>query len=119
MTAELSAAMICIWFAVDHIFDHLRLWTTWKQCDEEHPKASFLDGGAPKSPQNQGKNRYIFLWEQDVAGSNPVIPTTTVELELFCSSSTFNYMEPTEIIMVQKAMDTYRKIYSFAIIDAA
>ena len=75
MTAELSAAMICIWFAVDHSFDHLRLWTTWKQCWQEHPKASFSDTKAPKSLLNQGKNRCRFVWEQDVAGSNPVIPT--------------------------------------------
>ena len=34
-----------------------------------------MDGGAPKSLVNQAKNRYIFLWEHDVAGSNPVIPT--------------------------------------------
>ena len=60
---------------LDHSFDHLRLRTTWKQCEREHPKASFSDTKAPKSPLNQGKNRCRFVWEQDVAGSNPVIPT--------------------------------------------
>ena len=64
---------------LDHIFDHLRLWTTWKQCLQEHPKASFSDTKAPKSLVNQAKNRYIFLWEHDVAGSNPVIPTKNAD----------------------------------------
>ena len=76
MTTEVSAAMICGRFVVDHSFDHLQLWTTWKQCLQEHPKASFLDGGAPKSLVNQGKNRLRFLWDVDAAGSNPVTPTT-------------------------------------------
>ena len=61
---------------LDHIFDHLRLRTTWKQCDGEHPKASFSDTKAPKSPRNQGKNRYIFLRDVEAAGSNPVTSTT-------------------------------------------
>ena len=60
---------------LDHIFDHLRLRTTWKQCPQEHPKALFSDSKALKSPRNQGKNRYIFLWDVDAAGSNPVTPT--------------------------------------------
>ena len=28
---------------LDHSFDHLRLWTTWKQCEREHPKAPISD----------------------------------------------------------------------------
>ena len=60
---------------LDHTFDHLQTWTTWKQCDGEHRKASFSDTKAPKSLVNQAKNRCRFLWEHDVAGSNPVIPT--------------------------------------------
>ena len=60
---------------LDHSFDHLRFRTTWKQCLQEHPKASFLDSKAPKSLVNQAKNRCRFVWDQDVAGSNPVIPT--------------------------------------------
>ena len=75
MTAEISAAVICGWFVLDHSFDHLRLRTVWKQCPKEHPKALFLDSKAPKSLVNQGKNWCRFLWDQDVAGSNPVIPT--------------------------------------------
>ena len=60
---------------LDHSFDHLQSWTTWKQCLQEHPKASFLDSKAPKSLVNQGKNRCRFVWDVDAAGSNPVTPT--------------------------------------------
>ena len=80
MTAEISAAVICGWFVLDHSFDHLRLWTTWKQCDGEHPKASFSDTKAPKSLVNQGKNRLRFLWDVDAAGPNPVTPTKIADL---------------------------------------
>ena len=66
--------MICRGFVVDHIFDHLQLWTTWKQCLQEHPKASFSDTKAPKSLVNQGKNRCRFVLDVDAAGSNPVTP---------------------------------------------
>ena len=65
---------------LDHSFDHLRLRTTWKQCPQEHPKAPFSDTKAPKSLVNQGKNRCRFVWDQDVAGSNPVIPTKIADL---------------------------------------
>ena len=60
---------------LDHTFDHLQTWTVWKQCERKHLKASFSDSKAPKSLVNQAKNRCRFLWEHDVAGSNPVIPT--------------------------------------------
>ena len=33
----------------DHTFDHLQIWTVWKQCEREHPKASFSDSKALKS----------------------------------------------------------------------
>ena len=60
---------------LDHSFDHLQSWTTWKQCEREHLKASFLDSKAPKSLVNQEKNRCRFVWDVDAAGSNPVTPT--------------------------------------------
>ena len=62
---------------LDHTFDHLRLRTVWKQCLQEHPKAPISDSKAPKSLVNQAKNRLFSVWEHDVAGSNPVIPTKT------------------------------------------
>ena len=61
---------------LDHIFDHLPIRTTWKQCEREHALAPISDTKAPKSLVNQGKNRYIFLRDVDAAGSNPVTPTT-------------------------------------------
>ena len=84
VTAEISAAMICGRFVVDHIFDHLQLRTTWKQCLQEHPKAPFSDTKAPKSLVNQGENRLRFLWDVDAAGSNPVTPTKIADLTAFC-----------------------------------
>jgi len=77
VTAEFSAAMICGRFVVDHSFDHLQLRTTWKQCEREHPKASFSDTKVPKSLVNQGKNRCRFVWELDAAGSSPVTSTNS------------------------------------------
>ena len=40
---------------VNHSFDHLASRTTWKQCEREHPKASFSDSKVLKSLVNQGK----------------------------------------------------------------
>ena len=59
----------------DHSFDHLQVRTTWELWTLRHEKAWFSDKKAPKSTQKEAKDRYCFLWEQDVAGSNPVIPT--------------------------------------------
>ena len=28
---------------LDHMFDHLLIWTTWKQCEQEYRKASVAD----------------------------------------------------------------------------
>ena len=60
---------------LDHSFDHLQSWTTWKQCEREHLKASFLDSKAPKSLVNQEKNRCRFVWDHQAAGLSPVAPT--------------------------------------------
>ena len=72
---DFSIATISRRNELDHTFDHLRLRTTWKQCLQEHPKAPISDSKAPKSLVNQAKNRLFSVWEHDVAGSNPVIPT--------------------------------------------
>ena len=60
---------------LDHIFDHLPIRTTWKQCDGEHRKASFSDTKAPKSPRNQEKNYALTLRDAEAAGSSPVTST--------------------------------------------
>ena len=65
-----------LWYKrLDHSFDHLRLRTTWKQCEREYPKAPFSDLKARKKRKNHAKNRYRFVWDVDAAGSNPVTPT--------------------------------------------
>ena len=66
---------------LDHIFDHLRLRTTWKQCEREHRKASFSDTKAPKSPRNQEKNYALTLRDAKVVGSNPVASTKNPKME--------------------------------------
>ena len=65
-----SSALNRGWFALDHIFDHLPIRTTWKQCDGEHRKASFSDTRAPKSPRNQGKNYHLTLRVLETVGSH-------------------------------------------------
>ena len=82
----------------DHSFDHLQLRTTWKQCPQEHPKAPFSDTKAPKSLINQGKNLCRFVWEHDVAGSNPVIPTILALEQDF--QSLFSLFSATQILRV-------------------
>ena len=64
---------------LDHSFDHLQLWTTWKQCDGEHPKASFSDTKVPKSLVNQAKNRCRFLGVVEAASSSLVTQTKNRE----------------------------------------
>ena len=50
-----------------------------------------------------------LLWEQGQAGSTPVIPTTTVEFELFVQARLLIIRQLPQEFMVQKAMLTYRK----------
>ena len=59
----------------DHSFDHLQVRTTWELWTLRHEKARFSDKKAPKSTQNEAKNRYCFVWELDAAGSSPVTST--------------------------------------------
>ena len=68
--------MLCV-LKSDHSFDHLQVRTTWELWTLRHEKARFLDKKAPNSTQNEAKDGYCFLWDHDVAGSNPVIPTKT------------------------------------------
>ena len=85
---------------LDHSFDHLRLRTTWKQCEREHPKASFSDTKAPKSPRNQGKNRCRFVWELDAAGSSPVTSTKFGFGKQF--PKPFSLLPPTQILRADR-----------------
>ena len=54
---------------LDHNLDHLQVWTTWDLWTLWHVKARFSDEKAPKSTQNEAKNRCREVWEQDAAGS--------------------------------------------------
>ena len=63
---------------LDHIFDHLGLWITWKMWTLWHEKARVSDEKARKSTQNEAKNRCFCVWDVDAAGSNPVTPTKNI-----------------------------------------
>ena len=73
----------------DHSFDHLQVWTTWELWTLRHEKARFSDKKAPKTTQNEAKDGYCFIWEQDAAGSSPVTSTKTQKRRL-ASSSVFS-----------------------------
>ena len=46
---DFSIATISQRNELDHTFDHLRIRTVRKQCEQEHTKASFSDQKAPES----------------------------------------------------------------------
>ena len=79
-----------IGFRSDHSFDHLQVRTTWELWTLRHEKARFSDKKAPKSTQNEAKDRYCFLWDVDAAGSNPVTPTKIADLTAFAVKSVQN-----------------------------
>ena len=64
---------------VDHNFDHLQDWTIWKQCAQEHLKASFADAKALEIIKKDIKNRPGALRDQEVVGSSPVASTIKVK----------------------------------------
>ena len=72
---DFSIATISQRNELDHTFDHLRSWTMWKQYLREHRKAPISDSKASKSLVNQGKNRFRFVRDVEVASSNLVIST--------------------------------------------
>ena len=64
--------------AFDHIFDHLQTRTTWKQCQQEHGLAPFLDTKAPKITRNYTKNLCRTLRDAKVVGSRDERPQTGI-----------------------------------------
>ena len=94
---------------VDHSFDHLASRTTWKQCEREHPKASFSDSKVLKSLVNQGKNRCRFVWDVDAAGSNPVTPTILALEQDF--QSLFSLFSATQILRVDSFSSVSPRTY--------
>ena len=78
-----AGSMICD-LRSDHSFDHLQVRTTWEIWTLRHEKARVSDEKARKSTQNEAKKRCRAVWDQDVAGSNPVIPTQIADLTAFC-----------------------------------
>ena len=66
----------------------------WKQCLREHRKAPISDSKVPKSLVNQGKNRFRFIRDVEVASSNLV--TSTIEAKMrgiashFCFDSRYS-----------------------------
>ena len=57
------------------MFDHLAVWTTWKQCKQEYRKASVTDMKGLKILGKQIKNFPKCLRDQEVVGSSPVAST--------------------------------------------
>ena len=76
----------------DHSFDHLQVWTTWELWTLRHEKARISDKKAPKTTQNEAKDWYCFLWDQDVAGSSPVT-STKQKRTLFLGVSVFVFIK--------------------------
>ena len=58
------------------MFDHLRIWTTWKQCEQEHGIASVADTKDLEMLGKSIKNFLLCLRDQKVVGSSPVASTT-------------------------------------------
>ena len=58
------------------MFDHLRIWTTWKQCEQEYRKALVADTKDLEMLGKQIKNFLLCLRDQKVVGSSPVASTT-------------------------------------------
>ena len=65
----------------DHSLDHFQVRTTWELWTLRHKKARFSDKKAPKTTQNEAKDRYCFLWDVDAAGSSPVTSTKNPQTE--------------------------------------
>ena len=64
------------WKRNDHMFDHLRIWTTWKQCEQEYRKALVADTKDLEMLGKQTKNFLLCLRDQKVVGSSPVASTS-------------------------------------------
>ena len=62
--------------AVDHITDHLPFRSTRKQWTGERRRARFSERKGAEKAIFGGKRHHKCVWEQDAAGSNPVIPTS-------------------------------------------
>ena len=59
----------------DHISDHIPPSSGWKQRRQEVRRRCFSERKGSERAVFQGKIVSVTVWEQDVAGSNPVIPT--------------------------------------------
>ena len=57
------------------MFDHLRIWTTWKQWEQEYRKASVADTKDLEMLGKSIKNFLLCLRDQEVVGSSPVAST--------------------------------------------
>ena len=60
---------------LDHTFDHLRIWTMWKQCEQEHIIAPFSDTKALEILKKETKNCSTRIRDQKVVSSSPVAST--------------------------------------------
>ena len=57
------------------MFDHLRIWTMWKQWEQEYRKALVADAKDLEMIGKSIKNFLLCLRDQKVVGSSPVAST--------------------------------------------
>ena len=101
--------MICGRFVVNHSFDHLASRTTWKQCEREHPKASFSDSKVLKSLVNQGKIGADLF---GMRGSHVRVVSLRPKLALGSNfRSLFSLLPPTQFLSVERRLLTILSRY--------
>ena len=62
-------------FPYDHMFDHNRLWRTWRQRRKERRRASLPERKGSNGIQDPVTTSSTALWDQETVGSSPATRT--------------------------------------------